>query len=341
MSLRSMPFPIATTSLRASNTAGASGRRPEPQEKKKEDHVAASFPESHPAAVVSTRSSISNIELALDGSTLSKMALPVMRALVEIYRATPHLIYAGEETIDPKGRLARLGLNWEQTPGAVIHQAEGSAPDAILALARDLPQPLIVMCTHTGHNKHGPGYFGSITEAVLSQGPERIVLVAPEHDSRQFKISTIVLAHDGTPAADCAVAPSAELAIRTRAAVIAVHVAAPHSGCPEQAGSFPAPQYIDQPQHEWPSWSSEFIARMLALGAPAPSVKFELVVAGGQPGPELAHFIRRRNADIVVMGIHGQWRPGVSNAARVVIQTGGCPVLLVRSEKKFLAKLHT
>lgn len=297
--------------------------------------MTAAFLESTPAALGLTRSSVANIALALDGSELSRLALPVMRTLAEIYAATPHLIYAGEQTIDPKERLARLGLNWEQAPGAVIHQAEGSAPDAILGLARDLPQSLIVMCTHTGHKKHGSGYFGSVTEAVLTQGPERIVLVAPGHRSREFKISTIVLAHDGTPAADCAVAPAAELAVRARAALIAVHIAAPHSRCPEQTGSFPAPQYIDQPQHEWPSWSSEFISRMLALGAPAGSVKFELVVAGGQPGSELAQLVRRRKADIVVMGIHGEWKPGFSNAARVVIRTSGCPVLLVRSGRLF------
>jgi len=267
------------------------------------------------------------------------MALPVMRALVEIYAATPHLIYAGEQPIDPTQRLARLGLNWEQTPGAVIHQTEGPAPDAILGLARDLPQSLILMCTHTGNHQHGPHFFGSVAEAVLSQKPERIMLVAPEHGSREFKISTIVLAHDGTPAADCAVAPAAELAIRTRATVIAVHVADPHSGCPEQTGSFPAPQYIDQPQHEWPAWRSEFISRMLALGAPAEAVKFELVVTSGQPGSELAHFVRKKNADIVVMGLHGEWKPGLSNAARVVIQTGGCPALLVRSNKVLSATL--
>ena len=300
--------------------------------RRREECVSAALPKSHHAALSQKRSSVSNIVLPLDGSELSRTAgIPIVRGLTDVYAATPHLAYAGEQAVEPEARLAHLGLKWSELPGAVIDQAAGLAPQAILTLAKELPRCLIAMCTHTGHGNRDPDYFGSVTETVLAGKPERIVLIAPERGRQQFKIARIVVAHDGTPAADCAIGPAAEIALRAGADIIVLHVAAPRAGCPEQSGSFPAPRYIDQPQHEWPSWSSEFGARMVALGAPAASVKFELVVTGGQPGSEIAQLVRRKKGDMVVMASPVEWKAGEPNAARVVIQTSGCPVLLVRS----------
>jgi nucleotide-binding universal stress UspA family protein len=307
------------------------GAHGEGTEQKKGGCVSAALPKSHHAALAQKPSSVSNIVLPLDGSELSRMAIPVVRGLTELYAATPHLAYAGEQPVEPEARLAHLGVKWGDLPGAVIDQAGGLAPQAILALAKELPRCLIAMCTHTGHSSRDPDYFGSVTESVLAGKPERIVLVAPERGGRDFTISRIVIAHDGTPSADCAIGPAAEIALRARADIIVLHVAAPRAGCPERTGSLPAPQYIDQPQHEWPSWSNEFGARMLALGAPAPSVKFKLVVTGGQPGSEIAQLVRGKKGDMVVMASPAEWKAGKPNAARVVIQTSGCPVLLVRT----------
>ena len=293
--------------------------------------MAAALSKHHQATPVQKQSSVSNIVLPLDGSELSRVAIPVVRGLTELYAATTHLAYAGEPAVDSETRLAHLGVKSGELPGAVIDQSTGLAPQAILTLAKDLPRCLIVMCTHTGHSDRDPDYFGSVTETVLAGNPERIVLVAPERGRRDFTISRIVVAHDGTPTADCAIGPAGEIALRARAEVIVLHVAAPRAGCPERTGSFPAPQYVDQPQHEWPSWSSEFSARMLALGAPASSVKFKLVVTGGQPGSEIAQLVHRKAGDLVVMASPAEWKAGEPNAARVVIQTSGCPVLLVRS----------
>jgi nucleotide-binding universal stress UspA family protein len=273
---------------------------------------------------------VSNILLPLDGSEASRGAMPLVRHLVELYKATPHLIYAGEQAIEPGQRIEQLGLGWRELPGAVVDQSSGSAPEIILALAQKLAHCVIVMCTHTG-KKREPDRFGSVTEAVLSGNPERIILVPSEGNHERFPIRTLVLCHDGTPSATVATNPAAELAHLCGAEVIAVLVAPPCTECPEELGSLPAPQYLDQPQHEWPSWAHEFSMRMLALGSAPASLKFELVVSGGQPGSEIAHLARTRNADMVVMAVSSDWKSRRHNVVRIVTNSSGCPVFLVRS----------
>ncbi len=275
-------------------------------------------------------STIANLLLPLDGSAVSRTAIPVAQGLVQLYNAVPHLLYVGDPPPDPKDLLTLLGISPEQLPGAVLHCCAGNVADAIARAAQQLPQALIVLCTHTGEHTR-PDRFGSVAEAVLAGSPERVVLVPPERGEGPWSLRRVLLAHDGTPASDAAAGPAAELSLRSGADVIALHVAARQAAPPDDPGSLPAPLYIDQPQHEWPAWTREFVERMLALGAPPSAVHFNLVVAGGQPGSEIADAARERKADIVVMPWDGVWEPARHMATRVVIRTSGCPVLLVRA----------
>lgn len=295
--------------------------------------LGAGLPRSRNAEIRTRRSSVSNIILPLDGRELSRVAIPVARGLAELYGATLHVVYAGEPTLDPDLRLGRLGARWEEIPGAVVDQSSEAAPELIERSAKELPEALIVMCTRTGSSSK-PDCFGTVTETVLASNPGRVVLLAPDRYERQFKVSRVVLAHDGTPTCDVAAAPAAEIALRAGAELFVLHVAAPRAGISKEAGSVPAPQYVDQPQHEWPSWAGEFMSRMLALGAPASSIRFKLAVTGGQPGSEVAQFSRKQDTDLVVMANSGDWASCKNMAIRVVILTCGCPVLLVPTKER-------
>jgi len=291
----------------------------------------ASLPQSPYVSHAQDRANVHNILLPLDGREQSKVAIPVAIGLAQLFEATLHVVYVGEKLVAPEAMLAQLGVHWENTPGAVIDQLAGSPPDAILSILKTLPSAVLVMCTHTGPGSKSER-FGSVTEALLTKNPERIVLVAPQFSRPTYQISSIVLAHDGTSAADCAVGPTAELAARAGANVTAMHVAAARETPSDESGTLNAPLYLDQPQHEWPSWVTEFSTRMLALGAPASALKFKLVVRGGQPGSEIALLARDRNADLVVMGNPGNWKRSHRTLTRVVIKTCGCPVLLICPE---------
>lgn len=272
-------------------------------------------------------SMVKNIVLPLDGTPLSRLALPVARSLCQLYGATMHVMYVGEEQLAPEEAVKRLGLTPQETQGAVLDQYTDDPADMILGAAERLAESVIVMCTHTGRHNDGES-FGSVTESVLSAAPRRIVLLKPESLGPEWKLRRILLAHDGTPSSDIASSPAAELARRAGAEVLALHVAARSSTNPEEPGSLPAPRYMDQPQHEWPSWAHEFMGRMLALGALPSSMHFKLVVTGGQPGSEVAQVSRERNVDLVVMAWRGDWKEQLT-APRIVIRNAGCPVMLV------------
>jgi nucleotide-binding universal stress UspA family protein len=275
--------------------------------------------------------SVANIVLPVDGTGASRAAVPVARGLAQLYKAVPHLLYVGQDSPDPKNMLSALGITHEDMPGVVFDTNRGDPADGIAESAQHLPDSLLVLCTQIGAQEDAD-HFGSVTEAVLAKSPERIVLVAPERGDKGWSIQRVLLAHDGTRASDAAAAPAAELSLLAGAEVIALHVAARKAPRPEEPGSHTAPLYIDQPQHEWPAWTSEFTDRMLALGRPPSAVHFNIAVAGGQPGSEIADAARERDVDIVVMAWDGQWHYTRPTATRVVIRSAERPVLLVRAK---------
>ena len=292
--------------------------------------MAAALPDWHDSLHKSAEqpSSVRNIVLPLDGSTASRRAIPIGRHLAHLYRAPLHVLYAAEHRFSPREAIEHLGLTDADLKGAILDQHRGDPGEAILALARGLDRAVIVMCTNTGHHV-GPDCFGSVTEAVLAGTPDRIVVVA-ERDEEPWSIHRVLLAHDGTASSDVATAPAAEIALAAGATVAAIHVAARGEKYSDEPGSMPAPRYIDQPQHEWPNWASQFMNRMLALGAPPSAISFKLVVTGGQAGSEVAQVSRERQADLVVMAWHGRW-DAPQSATKVVVRNAGCPVLLVYS----------
>ena len=272
---------------------------------------------------------IDNVIVPLDGSDGSRTALPIGRALAQLYGATLHVTYIEPDPGEthPRQTLQELGLGRNQQHGVVMDHLRGDVPAAILNSARRLPSALLVMCSHSG--THSDTGLGPIADAVLSGTPARIVLVLPEYASQDWQLRRILLAHDGSRSADVAIAPTADLAHRSGAEVLALHVGARSCAEPEEPGSLPAPRYVDQPHHEWPAWTSEFLDRMLGVGASPGRVNFKLLVTGGQPGSEIAEFTRDNEVSLLVVAWRGRWEEERSETLKVIIRRSGCPVLLI------------
>jgi nucleotide-binding universal stress UspA family protein len=267
------------------------------------------------------------ILVALQDSRDSAAAVPAARLLARLENATVHFLYAGTQTGDAKELLKELGLTSEDLHGGVLNRVDRTA-EAITKAANSTPSPLVVASARpVGEELDAP--LGELCDAVLSAPLSQLLIVPPDWSSESWSLRTIVLAHDGSPTADGAISTAASLARRAGAHVIALHVAARKAPQSAEVGSFPAPRYIDQPQHEWPAWASEFVQRMIAVGASPGAVNFKLLVAGGQPGSEIADFAAENHADIVVMAWHGRWEAEHAGTLRVVIRRSACPVFLV------------
>lgn len=269
---------------------------------------------------------VRNIVLALDGTERTRGTIPVAKTLCALYHANFHIVFAGQQRLSAQEAMNRLGPSEESVLSTHIIQGGSNPVDLIARLTRELPGALTVICSELGEPM-GKDRFGVVTEALFSHRPERTVIVNPDRDQPAWQLRHILLAHDGTPASHAATNPAIDLALRSRAEIIALHVAARGQERPEEAGSMSAPIYADQPQHEWPAWAQEFMNRVLASGAPASSIRFKLAVTGGQAGSEVAQVARDRDVDLVVMAWHGHW-DHENCATRVVVRNSRCPVWL-------------
>ena len=108
-----------------------------------------------------------------------------------------------------------------------------------------------------------------------------------------------------------------------------LQVAAGGVRVPEERGSLTTPLYLDQPQHEWPAWSSEFIGR-LACVCPLAGLRARLRLGRGDPAAEILRVAREESADLIVLAWKGDWAPGHAATLKAVVREAPCPTMVVR-----------
>ncbi len=271
----------------------------------------------------------STIIVPLDGSVHATAALPVARVLAELERATLRIVHVAEPIMPPLELLRAVGLTPELLRGSVIDQAVGPPAASIVRLATELQSGLIVMCMRTA-TAEPTGGLGSVAEAVVREAPCPVVLVPPRRGVRPWTLRRIVVPHDGTPTTAAAFAPASELAQRTGAELDVLHIAVSEAGRPAEPGTFTVPQYVDQPQHEWPEWSREFLDRTRCLcGCPA-AVPTRLFLRTGKAGAEIVQFAGEHESDLIVLAWHGSLKAKRATTVKEVIENAPCPILMLR-----------
>lgn len=271
---------------------------------------------------------VRSVVVPLDGRKHSLAALPVARTFVDIFGASLHVLHVGERIESPRDAVTALGLDHEILHDAVFEQEQGAPAEAIRRYVTAQPDPVVVMCTHTGADKPR-GALGSVAEAILRCGLCPLVLVPPERGTRPWTLERILLPHDGTPSTNAAMDPAGDLAEITGAEILVLHVAESGRRRPEEPGTITVPRYLDQPQHEWPQWAAEFIDRMTALGHPPAEVRFRLSMAAGNPGVEIVRAARRDDVSLIVLVWHGRWQGERALTLKCVVHQAERPVLVL------------
>ena len=269
------------------------------------------------------------ILVPLDGTSNAVAALPVARRFAELEGATLHIVHIGEPTASPNAVLEALGLTPEQLHGCVLDNAAGPPAVRILQLANEHRAILMVLCTHTAAAK-ARGALGGVAQAVLRDAPCPIVLVHPDRGLKPWAVRAILLPHDGTPTTAAAISPAAALAIRADAELSVLHIAEPQAQRSTEPGTFVTPRYVDQPQHEWPSWAREFLQRLAVLGHCPAAARLRLILDTGDPGTEIVRVVEKHGCDLVVLGWRGSMEAEHAATMRTVIRDCGCPVFIVR-----------
>jgi nucleotide-binding universal stress UspA family protein len=273
---------------------------------------------------------LASILIPLDGTVQALSALPVAQTLAELGEATLHIVHVHEHSVPVHELLSRLGISAEECVGCVVEQATGPPAERIIDLARELGGDLLVLCTHTATHQRSDT-LGHTSRAVLASASCPVVLTHPDRGRQSWPLRRIVLAQDGTPASACAIDAAATIARRGDVELLVVHLAAPRAGQPTEPGTLTAPQYVDQPQYEWPAWGREFLERLIALGHPPPTVRLRLVLGSGAEGTGVVRVAREQHADLIVLAWHGHLEGGHASIVKAAIRDAHCPVLVVRA----------
>jgi nucleotide-binding universal stress UspA family protein len=258
----------------------------------------------------------------LDDSPNAMAVLPVARGLAILKSASVAVIHVGGEALDLTDRMK---LSAEDVRGLVIDHCAGRPADAIVREAASRHAALIVMCAPPELDP-----FESVPGDVLKRVMCPVVFVPPIRDRHPWALRQLVLPHDGTPTSAAAIAPAADLASQAGADLVVLHIATPGAERPGEPGSFVAPRYLDQPQHEWPAWEREFLDRVRGLAHPNKIDKIRLVLAQGEAGGAIVEFARHNSSDLIALAWRGSAEPERARTIRRVIRDASCPVIVFR-----------
>jgi nucleotide-binding universal stress UspA family protein len=209
----------------------------------------------------------------------------------------------------------------------------GDPAEGILRVSVDPLVALVVLTTHGQIIEPGRS-LGRVAEQVIAGARQPILLIRPEATPLAIRpgaaLQRLLLPLDGTPTTAALLAPASALAGRLGAAVDLLYVAEAGASPPSEPGSIGAPQYVDQPQHEWPQWASEVSSRLgEACAKIPPSVPLRTFLARGEAGETIAHFAAEHESDAVVLARRSRLEAGRAGVLRTVLDRTPCPVLLV------------
>jgi nucleotide-binding universal stress UspA family protein len=267
------------------------------------------------------------ILVPLDGSKQALSALPVAKVLGEIERATLHILHVGEHKLTTEELRSRLGREAPMLDEFTIDARVGMPAMQILQVAEEMKPRAIVLCKHSGAERGK--MLGRTATKVLHDARCPVVLVPPERGAAPWRLHHVLVPHDGTPSTSAALQPAAALAERGRAELLVVHVTNIKTA-PAEAGSLSTPRYVDQPQHEWPAWTSEFLNRLACI-CPLGQLRVRMFLAHGDTAAEIMRLSEKQSTDLIVLAWRGILEPPRAATMKDILREAHCPIMVVRT----------
>jgi nucleotide-binding universal stress UspA family protein len=267
------------------------------------------------------------ILVPLDGSKQAMSALPVAKVLGEIERATLHILHIGEHKLTAEELRSRLGREAPALDGFTLDARVGTPDVQILRAAKEMKARAIVICKHSGAERGK--MLGRTAMKVLHEADCPVFLVPPERGATPWHLQHVLVPHDGTPSTSAALQPAAELADRSHAELLVVHVTELKTA-PAEAGSLTTPRYVDQPQHEWPAWSAEFLNRLACL-CPLGHLHVRMFLSHGDTAAEVLRLSESQSTDLIVLAWRGIWQAPRARTLKDILREARCPIMVVRT----------
>jgi nucleotide-binding universal stress UspA family protein len=267
------------------------------------------------------------ILVPLDGSTQALAAVPVAKVLGDIEEADLRIVYVGEYNVTGEELRGRLRRETSLIDDVCIDVRIGTAATEILQVAQEVKPRLIVLCRHSGTEREK--MLGRTAMKVLHDAGCPIVLVPPERGVMPWHLHHVLVPHDGTPSTSAALRPAAEIAERGHAELLVAHVAG-IKVAPSEAGTLTTSPYIDQPQHEWSAWTSEFLNRLACI-CPLGHLQVRMLLAHGDIAVEILRLSEEQSTDLIVLAWRGIWEVPRAATMKNVLREAHCPIMVVRT----------
>jgi nucleotide-binding universal stress UspA family protein len=264
--------------------------------------------------------------MAFDGSPQAVRTFPVARTISRMLEGSLHLVVSAEAG----GGRQRLPPLDDPIAEATRHELMGDPAVGIVQLATFSADAIIVTPAYGGNRPRSgldPG-----PEEILRRSPCPVLVVQPSVECSAWSLRRILVPQDGTADAARALCPVARLAKRSGAEVLILHVTPDRSSGAPEPGAMEVPAYVDQPQHEWPSWVAVFLERIRHLCRMSPELMMRFHWARGDTAREIIAAARQRSADLVTI-LRQPQDPGRERILRRILREAPCPVLVLPASR--------
>lgn len=254
------------------------------------------------------------------------------RQIAGALQAPLHGLVFAPEPLEAAEVPEHVGLPHEDLRGVVLHVATGDPDEALAgALTAQAAAYVVVGSAPLAAPEEQLG-LGELAERALEIATCGVFLVGLAAPGP--RVRRILLPLDGTPSTAAAITPAGHLARSLEADldILLVGEAHPHAAPPDrEPGALVPPVYMDQPHHEWPAFSEEFLQRFVGnIGHCPPEVPARFYLGAGEPAPEILRFANQLGSDLLVLVWHGDLSEHHGAVFREVVRSAPCPVLVLR-----------
>lgn len=247
------------------------------------------------------------IVAAIDGMDLSTRVLATAAVATSMFDATVEAVHVVES--EPGAERARRSA---ADAGVALHMLTGPVPVALAAHVVSRSVALIVAGASTGPGSDRP--LGRHALALIADA-QRPMIIVPVRAEVHTALQRILVPLDASSQTGAALQEALELARVSGVEVIALHVHPYHA----------LPMFTDQPQHEVPAWSDEFLRRYW----PAPAALPRLQHRVGVVADEIAKALDETGADLLVLAWNRDLSAGRARIVARALRELKTPVLLV------------
>jgi hypothetical protein len=252
------------------------------------------------------------IVAAIDGAGLSSCVLATAAAATAMFDASVeavHVVEAGPEAARARHSAADAGV--------VLHELTGPVLPSLVSYVTSPNVVVVVAGASTGPSADRP--LGKHALALIA-GAQRPMIIVPVGATVGARLHRVLVPLDASSQTREALTEVVDLVRAAGVDVIALHVHPYHA----------LPMFTDQPQHEVPAWSDEFLRRYWPGSTQLPRLLHRV----GVPSDEIAGALKETGADLLVLAWNRDLSPGRARIVARALRESKTPLLLLPVEPR-------